>query len=106
MDLALAVGIRGTAAVFIETQAEVHRLAEDLVNRTRRAGSQSDRCPADRRIEAFLNKYFADVTQANPLKLPTSIVLPRYGIAREFSFPAGGNTYSNEYVTSFRVRNG
>src|SRR5207253_4853982 len=64
------------------------------------------RCPADRRIEAFLNAYFGGLTREAPLRLPAARALPRHGIARELSLPADGDTYGNEYVTSYRVRNG
>ena len=55
-----------------------------------------DRCPADRRIEGFLNDHFADLRLASPLSLPSeSLVLPRHGIARELSIPEGADSYSN-----------
>jgi hypothetical protein len=61
---------------------------------------------ADRRIEAFLNAHFADLTQRAPLRLPTALTLPSYGIARELSLPADADICRNDYVTSYRVRNG
>jgi len=66
-----------------------------------------ERCPTDRRIENFLNDHFGDLNLEPPLRLPSeSLVLPRYGIARELSIPEGTDSYSNPYLTSFRVRNG
>src|SRR5208337_2221595 len=66
-----------------------------------------ERCPIDRRIENFLNDHFGDLNLESPLRLPSeSLVLPRYGIARELSIPEGTDSYSNPYVTSYRVRNG
>ena len=66
-----------------------------------------ERCPTDRRIENFLNAHFGDLNLESPLRLPSeSLVLPRYGIARELSIPEGTDSYSNPYLTSFRVRNG
>jgi len=106
VELASAVGIYAKAAVPSNGAAEVRRLAEDLVARPRPAASRDDRCPADRRIEAFLNSHFTDLTRADRLRLPAALVLPRHGIARELSLPADGDTYRNEYVTSYRVRNG
>jgi hypothetical protein len=66
------------------------------------------RCPADRRIEAFLNSHFADVLPpGEPLRLPgRTIVLDRHGLARELSLPAGGSKYEGDIVTSYRVQNG
>jgi hypothetical protein len=66
------------------------------------------RCPADRRIEEFLNRHFANVVSAeDPLRLPgRSLILDRHGIARELSLPADGDVYESDIVTSYRVRNG
>ena len=66
-----------------------------------------DRCPADQRIESFLNGHFADLNLTTSLRLPSeSLVLPRHGIARELSLPEGADSYTNAYLSSFRVRNG
>ena len=66
-----------------------------------------ERCPTDRRVEGFLNDHFEDLNLDSPLRLPSeSLVLPRHGIARELSISEGTDSYSNPYLTSFRVRNG
>jgi hypothetical protein len=103
MDLPLKVGISGPAVSSAQTQAEIRALADRLLGG---AHPEGERCPADRRIEAFLNSHFADLTKSAPLRLPTAIALPRYGIARELSLPADGSSYTNEYVSSYRVHNG
>src|SRR5438445_643778 len=103
MDLAV-VGIHGTGATPPEIQAEVRNLAEALAVSPR--ALPEPYCPADQRIEAFLNAYFSDLTQSAPLRLPPAVVLPRYGIARELSLPSDRTEYKNEYVNSYRVRNG
>ncbi|MCA9055645.1 MAG: hypothetical protein KDA75_17510, partial [Planctomycetaceae bacterium] len=66
------------------------------------------RCPADQRIEKFLNEHFNDrLNGENPLRLPgRTIILDRHGIARELSLPANGDVYSSDIVTSYRVKNG
>jgi hypothetical protein len=101
MDLASAVGI-GSPLAAREVQSEARRLAQSLTS----TGPASHRSPADRRIEAFLDAQFADLTKSAPLRLPPALALSRYGIARELSIPANGAVYRNEYVTSYRVRNG
>ena len=64
------------------------------------------RCPLDVRVEQFLATHFADVTK-EPLRLPdATMVLDQHGIARELSLPVDGDTFSNAYVSSYRVRNG
>lgn len=65
------------------------------------------RCPADQRIEHFLQSYFADAPLEAPLRLPTStFILDRHGIARELSLPEGGDLFDGGLITSYRVRNG
>jgi hypothetical protein len=65
------------------------------------------RCPADRRIEAFLAQHLADLDLPEPLRLPgTTLVLDRHGLARELSLPAGGDEYVGPLVSSYRLRNG
>ena len=65
------------------------------------------RCPADRRIEAFLARHFAELDLVEPLRLPGhTLVLDRHGVARELSLPAGGDEYVGRLVSSYRVRNG
>jgi len=64
------------------------------------------RCAADMRIESFLHSHFQHVG-GGPLRLPDrTVVLDRHGLARELSLPLDGDTYSNDQVSSFRVRNG
>jgi hypothetical protein len=64
-------------------------------------------CPADARIETFLRRYFDRVKGCSALRLPDlTVILDRYGIARELSLPHDADQYSNRYVSSYRVRNG
>ncbi len=65
------------------------------------------RCPADRRIEAFLRTHFADVAGGSEMRLPdTTFTSDRYGVARELSLPLDHDRFGNEYVESYRVKNG
>ncbi|HEX5271718.1 MAG TPA: hypothetical protein VFW33_14570, partial [Gemmataceae bacterium] len=105
MDLESAVGIPGADTSSSDGRVAVRKLATDLVRGPRAAAPADDRCPADRRIEAFLNAHFG-LARVARLRLPDALALPRHGVARELSLPADGDTYGNEYVTSYRVRNG
>ena len=65
------------------------------------------KCPADRRIEAFLYTYFDELNLTKPLRLPNnSLPLDRHGVSRELSLPANGDHFSNSLVDSYRVVNG
>jgi hypothetical protein len=109
MHLEDALGITDEGLPSPDTRrAEVARLAAELVRTT---GPDevppADSCPADRRIESFLDDYFAAVTLESPLRLPApTLILTRHGVARELSLPEDADSYSNAYVRSYRVHNG
>jgi hypothetical protein len=65
------------------------------------------RCPADHRVEAFLNAHLVDVKPSAPLRLPgDTFTLDQHGVARELSLPQGANEYESPLLKSYRVRNG
>jgi len=62
-------------------------------------------CPADGRIQHFLNLYLADIGPAPRLPARTFILdLP--GLARELSLPAHGDSHESPMLKSYRLRNG
>jgi len=64
-------------------------------------------CPADKRIQDFLDNYLSDSGSANHPLLPSNtLVLDRHGVARELSLPAEGDYFESEFVKSFRVSQG
>ncbi len=68
---------------------------------------QGVQCPADARIESFLQRHFAAEELGFPLQLPRqALVLDRHGMARELSLPVDGNRFENDLLTSYRVKNG
>ncbi|RYU57402.1 hypothetical protein EWI61_13320 [Methylolobus aquaticus] len=84
-------------------------VAEDLVH-CYRAQSRlvpDYLCPADQRIQTFLDAYLADLRLANPLRLPSNtLILHRFGIARELSLPPDGDRFESDIIKSYRVRQG
>ncbi len=65
------------------------------------------RCPADQRIQDFLNDYFRRQGMALPAVLPgATFILDRASLARELSLPPDGNRFVSEYVESYRVVQG
>ncbi|MCX7027917.1 MAG: hypothetical protein NT061_10670 [Spirochaetes bacterium] len=63
--------------------------------------------PADRRIQDFIDAYLADQGPASVPTLPSiTLVLDRYGMARELSLPPDGHKHVSPTVSSYRVRNG
>jgi len=65
------------------------------------------RCPADHRIESFLQSHFSELNLPWRPRLPDrSLILDQPGISRELSLPAEEDTFSSELLSSYRVANG
>jgi hypothetical protein len=63
-------------------------------------------CPADKRIQSFIDSYLSDINEDKAL-LPTStFVLDQEGLARELSIAPNKNDYSNEFLKSYRIKQG
>jgi hypothetical protein len=64
-------------------------------------------CPADARIQAFLDRYLSGVTSTGVPRLPAhTFVLDRPGLARVMSLPAGEDNIESPYLQSYRLRQG
>ncbi len=66
-------------------------------------------CLPDQRVMNFLKSYLADVLEEHetPAPLPhKTLVLDRFGTARILSLPPDKDSYKNDYVESYRVRQG
>ncbi len=64
-------------------------------------------CPADQRIQNFLDQHFKDVDLVSPLRVPgKTFVVDRHGMAREMSLPIERDDFQSQYVHSYRVRQG
>ena len=62
-------------------------------------------CPADRRIQDFLERYLADLQLESVPRLPSmTFVLDRHGVARELSLPMGGDEFRSDIVSSYRIK--
>jgi hypothetical protein len=83
--------------------------AEELLGAFRERLSLLDdpRCPADRRIETFLQEHFSELAGEEEMRLPERMLtLDRHGLARELSLPVDGDSFRNELIHSYRVQNG
>jgi len=87
-----AVWNKLTAPIFARHREITRQLADRL-------------CPADARIQHFLNQYLADLGPAPRLPART-FVLDQPGLARELSLPANGDHYESALLNSYRLRNG
>ena len=63
-------------------------------------------CPVDQRIQSFLNGYLKDCGEEAP-KLPSnSLILDKYGVARELSLPSDNDEFISDIISSYRIRQG
>jgi hypothetical protein len=64
-------------------------------------------CPADTRIQQFLDAYLNDVCPGGAARLPSnSFVLDRPGLARVMSLPPGVDEFASPYLHSYRIVQG
>jgi hypothetical protein len=64
-------------------------------------------CPADRRIQDYLDGLLSAAAFPEPVRLPgETLILDHYGLGRELSLPIDGDAWENELVSSYRLDNG
>ncbi|MGE5402168.1 MAG: hypothetical protein ACM3S2_17355 [Ignavibacteriales bacterium] len=64
-------------------------------------------CPADFRIQNFLDNYFSDLSLKNPVRLPANtFLLDRYGLARVLSLPPDKDEFVSDIIRSYRIKQG
>ncbi len=99
----------GYPAALSDTDRNFADISKGLLENHRQKNRllSSHRCPVDLRIERFLQSHLSDITGSEQLKLPSrTLVLDRYGLARELSLPVAHDEYVNDLVKSYRVQNG
>ncbi|AGA33021.1 hypothetical protein TVNIR_1350 [Thioalkalivibrio nitratireducens DSM 14787] len=92
--------LSGDMAEFLDT-------AQDLLKSYREKNRllSQHHCPADRRVQDFLERYLEGLDPVP--RLPTqSFILDRHGVARELSLPMDGDEFHSEILSSYRVRQG
>jgi hypothetical protein len=84
-----------TAHDLLKSHREKNRLLTDYL------------CPADQRIQDFLERYLSEPDDDGIPGLPgTTFVLDRHGVARELSTPMDADEFHSDIVSSYRVRQG
>lgn len=63
-------------------------------------------CPADRRIQAFIDRYLGEDSSVHPRLPDPTLTLDEPGLARALSLPVDGDDFSSDLVSSYRVANG
>jgi hypothetical protein len=88
---------------------ELMHVARDLFARYREQSRllSEHLCPADQRIQNFLEAQCSSLRLKEPVRLPReTLILDRYGLARELSLPMDQDGWRNEVVESYRLDNG
>jgi hypothetical protein len=88
---------------------DVLHLARDLFARYREQARllSEHLCPADRRIQDYIDRLLVAAGFPDPVRLPgETLILDHYGLARELSLPADADAWHNELVSSYRLDNG
>ena len=82
-------------------------LFDDIIKDYREKTRMANVCEVGifRRINNFFELYFNDNMQ-KPKVPEKSLILDHYGLAREMSLPPNGNTFYNEYISSYRIKQG
>lgn len=89
--------------------AKFMQITGDLVssyrNKTRLLGQRL--CPADQRVQDFIDDYLRDVKDGDQCQLPAeTLILGQKGLARELSLPPDSNSFFGKYVSTYRVKQG
>ncbi|HXI19487.1 MAG TPA: hypothetical protein VNH46_00295, partial [Gemmatimonadales bacterium] len=88
---------------------ELFQRASDLFARYREQSRllSEHLCPADRRIQRYIDDLIRREGFPEPVRLPAdTFILDQYGLARELSLPMDGDSWTNELVSSYRLDNG
>jgi phosphoenolpyruvate carboxykinase (diphosphate) len=88
---------------------DVLHLAGDLFARYREQTRllSEHLCPADRRIQHYIDGLLRAAAVSEPVRLPgETLILDHYGLARELSLPIDADAWHNELVSSYRLDNG
>ncbi|HNQ03340.1 MAG TPA: hypothetical protein PKH69_01885 [Thiobacillaceae bacterium] len=84
-------------------------IADDLLRnyRQHRLLLQGYRCPADQRIQDFINGYLQRNGVDDRVQLPAvSFILDAPGLAAELSLPVEDDRFASPWITSYRVKQG
>ena len=92
-----------------ESNREFLNVAHDLLaNHREQARLLTDHlCPADQRIQDFLDAQFKGLKLTGPVRLPArTFVLDSHGLSRELSLPVEKDLHQSEILSSYRTAQG
>lgn len=103
----LRLALLGCPTVAEGLAADMTDLASPIFARYRETTRQlvDPLCPADHRIQAWLEHYLTEVGPA-PMLPAKTFVLDQPGMARALSLPAKGDEFTSSLLKSYRLRQG
>ncbi len=95
----------------LETKADMKfmDIAGDLISNHRQKNRLLSNylCPADQRVQNFLDSYFSDIKDKPEIRMPdNTFVLDYHGIARVLSLPHGADKFESDVIKSYRIKQG
>jgi hypothetical protein len=99
----------GLAPATLEGDATFLDVAQDLLAQYQeyRRLLNEYLCPADQRIQAYLDEHLAGEALNGPIRLPSrTFSIDRHGLARELSLPFDGHHARTDLLDSYRIRQG
>ena len=83
-------------------------IAEDLIKNFKEKNRllAEHHCPADKRIQDFLNSYLKDAVDEIPTLPTNTFMLDRYGLARELSLAPDKDDFHTDIINSYRIKQG
>jgi len=91
------------------SNARFNALTEDLIRSFKeKSRLLSDHLtPVDARIQSFIDDYLKEVPFDKSYRIPNdTFILNQKGLAREISLPPNGDTFINEHISSYRLKQG
>ncbi|MBN1299864.1 MAG: hypothetical protein JW995_01510 [Melioribacteraceae bacterium] len=99
----------GQPYVDIKNETKFLDLAQDLIRNHKEKNRllSNYQCPADNRIQSFIDSYLRDFKDRYNLRLPSNtFVLDSHGIARVLSLPPDKDEYISDIISSYRIKQG
>lgn len=99
----------GQPVVINKADENFLEMAEDLISNHREKNRilANYLCPADKRIQSFIDKYLMDLENKPVIKIPSStFILDHHGIARVLSLPPDRDEFLSDIISSYRLKQG
>lgn len=89
--------------------ANFQALTADLIRKIQQKfrGYPQPLCPADARIQSWLDAHLGDVELPGRIEIPwRTLHMDFHGLARTLSLPSDGDTFKTDLLSSYRLANG